>query len=67
MQDLDVGLLGTLPLAPAAPPAGSRRPLPPPRPEQALPEVVETGHSEAMAMRGNSNRWNSPPPKSGHS
>ncbi|MBI5721696.1 MAG: hypothetical protein HZC37_28820 [Burkholderiales bacterium] len=41
MQDLDVGLLGTLPVAPPAEPG---KPLPAPRPVQAPPEVVETGH-----------------------
>ncbi len=40
MQELDVGLLGTLPLPPEA---EAGKPQPPPRPEN-LPEVVATGH-----------------------
>ena len=40
MQNLDVGLLGTLPLPPEAKPG---KPLPPPQPD-TLPEVVQTGH-----------------------
>jgi hypothetical protein len=40
MQDLDVGLLGTLPVPPKAEPG---KPLPPPQPDTA-PEVVQTGH-----------------------
>ena len=40
MQNLDVGLLGTLPLPPKAKPG---KPLPPPQPD-TLPEVVQTGH-----------------------
>jgi hypothetical protein len=41
MQNLDVGLLGTLPAAPPAPPPGAPPAPPPARP---LPEVAETGH-----------------------
>jgi len=40
MQDLDVGLLGTLPPEPKA---EAGKPEPPPRPDN-LPEVVATGH-----------------------
>jgi hypothetical protein len=40
MQNLDVGLLGTLPAPPKAKPG---KPEPPPRPDD-LPEVVATGH-----------------------
>jgi hypothetical protein len=40
MQNLDVGLLGTLPLPPKAKPG---KPEPPPQPD-TLPEVVQTGH-----------------------
>ena len=41
MQNLDVGLLGTLPAPPLAPPPGAPPAPPPARP---IPEVAETGH-----------------------